>query len=161
MSEATYSTVIERGGNPVNDRIIDYLKPRIVAPYLDIGCNTGWLLSEVPGGTGIDASPIMVSAALDKGLNVRLGAAESLQFNDGEFTTAVLSCVLEQCAAWRTALDEARRVAQCVIGVNPLPGASPWGFVGGWVKSVISEVEMRALGAKTERMDDQRYFFEV
>lgn len=160
MPETPYSTVIERGYTPVNDAIIDWLKPHIRGRYLDIGCNAGWLLSEVPGGVGVDASPLMVERALAKGLDVRLGNAENLQFADKEFQTAVLSCVLEQCHSWRVALAEACRVAGRVIGVNPIPGASPWGSIGGWVHSVIPEAAMQALGYRTERMDAQRYYFE-
>lgn len=160
MPEAPYSTVIERGYTPVNDFIIDFIKPHVTAPYLDIGCNSGWLLSEVPGGIGVDLSPLMVEAARAKGLDVRLAAAQALPFDDREFQTAVLSCVLEQTTRVIAAVKEAKRVARRVIGVNPIPGASPWGSVGGWVKSVIPEETMHALGFRTERIDSQRYYFE-
>lgn len=160
MPEAPYSTVIERGYTPVNDFIIDYLKPRIVAPYVDLGCNTGWLLCEVPGGVGVEASPDLAQRARDKGCEVYCGRVECTPFADGGFQTAVLSCVLEQCDDWRSALTEARRIAHRVIGINPIPGASPWGGRGGWVRSVIAEPEMWALGFTTTRIDAQRYCFE-
>lgn len=160
MSEPPYSTVIERGTSPINDHIIGWLKLRIVAPWIDIGCNTGWLLSEVPGGVGVDASPVMVAAARAKGLDAHLAYAESLPFRC-EFETAVLSCVLEQCSDPLAALAEARRVARRVIGVNPIPG-SPWGVAGrGCVRSVIPPALIESMGGTTEQMDKHRYFFEI
>ncbi len=161
MPETPYTTVIERGTNPVNDRIIDFLKPRIRGRWLDIGCNSGWLLSEVPRGSGVDASPELVQRARSKGLDARVGLAECLPFDAAEFATAVLSCVLEQCVDPEAVVREAQRVAGRIIGVNPIPGASLWGSVGGWVRSVIPEARMQAMGAKTEPMDEQRYYFEI
>jgi SAM-dependent methyltransferase len=160
MPEAAYSTIIERGYTPINDAILDWLIPRIRGRWLDIGCNTGALLSEVPRGYGVDASPGLVAMAREKGLEARYGDATALPFDDREFECAVLSCILEQIPDWRGALAEAERVAGRVIGVNPIPGASPWGSVGGWVRSVIPEAEMQELGYRTERMDRQRYYFE-
>ena len=154
MSEP-YSLSITRGYSPINDAIIDYLKPRITAPYLDVGCNSGWLLSEVEGGTGIDSSPNFGGHG-----KVFLGRAEELPFQDKLFKTVVLSCVLEQCEDWRKALSEARRVGEKVIGINPWPG-SRWGVVGGWVKSVIDTEELWEMGAVLEWLDDERYYFEV
>lgn len=153
-----YQTVIERGQAEANDRIIDYLKPRISGRWLDIGCNGGWLLSEVPGGVGVEASEIVALRAIRRGVSVVLAMAECLPFADGEFETAVLSCVLEQTADWRVALAEARRVAKRVIGVNPIPCASPWGYCGQWVKSVISPKEMPGV---TVQIDPARYYFEI
>lgn len=159
MPEAPYSTVIERGYTPANDRIIDWLKPRIVAPYIDIGCNTGWLLSEVPGGIGIDRSPVMVEAARAKGLDVIEADAARIPL-DGPFETAVLSCVLEQCPDPGAVIAEARRLAKRVIGIASIPGASIWGTVCGWTVSILPEAWMQSLGATTERIDNERYFFE-
>jgi SAM-dependent methyltransferase len=159
MPTAPYSTVIERGYTPTNDRIIDYLKPRIRAPWIDIGCNTGWLLSEVPGGVGVDRSPVMVAAARAKGLDVLEADAVALPY-DGPFETAVLSCVLEQCQYPGAVITEARRVARRVIGVASLPGASVWGTICGWTVSLLPEDWMRSLGARTEHIDEARYYFE-
>lgn len=162
MPGTTYRTVIERGNTPANDRIIDYLKPRIGGGrWLDIGCNAGWLLSEVAGGVGLDGSEPLAAMARKRGAAVVLGRAEALPFAGGTFETAVLSCVLEQVPNWRQAFAEAARVARRVIGINPLPGRSPWGALQGWVRSVIAPQEMAALGCRVEAMDPQRYFFEL
>lgn len=157
LCENNYSTIIERGHHPINDRIIDFLKPKIQGRWLDIGCNAGWLLSEVPFGTGIDASIKMVELAKLKGLRVFHGSADALPFNDGEFDTVVMSCVLEQCKDWKKAFKESKRVGYVIIGINPYPG-SRWGVIGGCVKSIIPPDEME--DTYIERFDDERYYFE-
>lgn len=161
MPGPAYTTVIERGYTPVNDRIMDFLLPRVGPAYLDVGCNTGWLLMEAAGGVGVDASEVLVARAVGRGLAAACARAEALPFRSGAFRTAVLSCVLEQCRRWRQALEEACRVADRVIGINPTPGASPWGAPGAWVRAVIAPEEMQRLGARVEPLDPQRYFFEI
>ncbi|MEA1925840.1 MAG: class I SAM-dependent methyltransferase [Patescibacteria group bacterium] len=151
MPKKNYDVVIERGHSDINDRIIDFLKTKIEGHFLDIGANTGWLLEEVPNGIGIDASPEMVKKS---GGKVMLGVAENLPFQDNEFDTVVMSCVLEQCKDWKKALKEAQRVGKKVIGINPYPN-SPWGELRGWVRSVIPPF------GKHERFDQDRYYFEI
>jgi SAM-dependent methyltransferase len=152
MPSKNYDVIIERGHSEINDRIIDFLKTKIKGNFLDVGCNTGWLVKEL-SGFGIDASPEMVKIANDP--RIILGKAEKLPFRDKEFDTVVLSCVLEQCDRPQDALKEARRVGKRVIGINPYPG-SRWGKIGGWVKSIISPEEFNY----TEKIDDERYYFE-
>jgi len=156
MSSKNYDVIIERGHSEINDRIIDFLKPKIQGRYLDVGCNTGWLLEEVPNGVGVEPSAPLVKRATNKGLNVIEGSGEKLPFEEKEFDTVVLSCVLEQCEDWRKVLKECRRVGKRVIGINPYPG-SPWGIKGGWVKSIIQPYEF----ITTERLDSDRYYFEI
>jgi SAM-dependent methyltransferase len=153
-----YNVVIEKGHTSVNDAIIKFIGAQITGRYLDVGCNTGYLLETVPGGFGIDASPIMVDLAMEKGLPVRLANAEKLPFKDKEFDTVVLSCVLEQTEDWKQALNEAKRVGKRVIGINPYPG-STWGKIWGWVKSIIPPEEIE--GALIMPFDRERYYFEV
>ena len=153
MPKKDYDCVIERGHNKINDKLIDFLKTKIRGKYLDVGANTGWLLREVPKGMGIDASPVMVEKS--DGL-VKLGYAESLPFESKSFNMVVLSCVLEQCENPDKVLEEARRVGRRVIGINPIPG-SPWGKIGGWVKSIISPEKF----TYTEEIDKDRYYFEL
>jgi SAM-dependent methyltransferase len=152
----SYNVKIERGHTPVNDKIIDFLKPRIHGSYIDIGCNTGWLLSEVSGGVGVEQSRELVEKATAKGLTVYQASAENLPVFLEKFDTAILSCVLEQCEDWERVLGEAQNVAHRVIGINPYPG-SPWGKVGGWVKSVIPPEYF----THTEPIDLDRYYFEL
>jgi|WetSurSiteA1Bulk_404760.scaffolds.fasta_scaffold10059_3 ubiquinone/menaquinone biosynthesis C-methylase UbiE len=156
--ENYYTLAIEEGHHPINDGIIRFLQDKIYGRWLDVGCNSGWLLSLVPNGTGIDASSKMIELAKVKGLKVIHGTAEKLPFNDKEFDTVVMSCVLEQCSDWRKAYNEAKRVGYRVIGINPLPG-SPWGIIGGNVKSIIPPDLLT--DALIEEFDEDRYYFET
>ena len=152
-----YNVVIEKGHSPINDAIIEFIAARIKGKYLDVGCNTGFLLESVPGGYGADASPIMVGIAVAKGLPVILADAENLPFKDKEFDTVILSCVLEQIEDWQQSFNEAKRVGKRVIGINPYPGAT-WGKIWGWVKSIIPPEE---IGGTIIPFDHERYYFEV
>jgi SAM-dependent methyltransferase len=156
-----YSIKIERGHSPINDGIISFLKERLenLKPHrwLDVGCNTGWLIESLGYGDGVDASEQLVQVAISRGLSVQHAWAESLPFPDKTFDVVVLSCILEQTEDWRKALAEAKRVGRLVIGINPYPG-SPWGVIGGYVKSVIPPSEM---GGVTTPLDRDRYYFEV
>ena len=132
-----YDVIIEQGRSKENDAIIKYLVPKCVGKVLDIGANAGYLISKLPDAIGVDNSPIVVNKAKELGRNVIL-IKDKLPFEDKTFDTVVLSCVLEQCEDWEKVLNEALRVCKGkVIGINPLPEKSAWGFVGGWVKSVI------------------------
>jgi ubiquinone/menaquinone biosynthesis C-methylase UbiE len=138
-----YSTIIERGRDKINDDIFDYLLPRLNGKVLDIGCNTGYLLSVYKGESrGVDASSLMVAKAVAKGLDVIQADACKLPFENKVFDTVVLSCVLEQIEDWKTALKEAMRVGKTIIGFNPIPKSDQWGFIQGSVKSVIDTNEM-------------------
>lgn len=170
-----YDIVIEEGHNPINDRIFNFLLPRLVGNVLDVGCNTGYLISEYERinqssparslefrAVGIDSSPIMVKKAQEKGLKVILGDATNLPFPDDAFDTVVLSCVLEQIEHWEAALEEALRVGKRVIGVNPVPGQGQWGNKKGWVKSLIDPVYLSmTYDMAIIYLDRDRYYFEI
>lgn len=148
LEDNKYPNFIERGVNKYNDAIFDYLKPKIHGKWLDIGCNTGTMLSEVTGGVGIDSGRDVVNRAREKGLDVYHGDACYLPFNNEEFDTVVMSCVLEQITRWQDALDEAIRVCKVggkVIGINPIPDSPIWGVIGGteWVKSTIEPDDLK------------------
>ena len=158
-----YNTKIERGYTKVNDYIIDYLKPKIKGRYLDVGCNTGFLLSEMKNGVGIDASRFCVMECIKKGLNASHAWSDDIPFSDNSFDTVVISCTLEQCDDWKKSLDECIRVSKdIVIGINPIPG-SPWGIIGKHrTKSVIDpNVLIEKYGATCINIDEHRYYFEI
>lgn len=180
VNPSLYDVVIERGKSPLNDQIIDKIKqniPRkklitssdpssISNKYLDVGCNTGWLLEEVPYGVGIDNSKIIVSQALAKGLDVIChDVTMGLPFPDNSFNCVVLSCVLQQVSEPLELLWDAMRVARHkVIGVSPYPGMSEWGRINGnkWTKSVIWPDKLKEMFyAKIEEIDNTHYFFEI
>ena len=155
-----YNVLIERGRSPMNDAIIDFLKTKISGFTLDVGANTGWLISELDNAIGVDTSPIVVEEAKRLGRDVRLIGGD-LPFPDKTFDTVVISCVLEQCEDWKSVLKEALRVCKGkVIGINPIPG-SGWGKIVGWVKSVIPESEMIEMGAIIEYPNiEGKYYFQ-
>jgi len=159
-----YDVIIEKGHAAENQRIHDFLMPRIEPPWLDVGCNTGWLLEDVAGGMGIDATREMVVLACLKGLLVQHGRAERLPFDDDAFATVVLSSVLEQCDDPDTALQEALRVSRGkVIGVNPYPD-SPWGHgtASRWVQNVFEPEEFATRWEATiERVSKTTWYFEM
>lgn len=164
MRDLNYRTVIERGRSPQIDAIHDFVRPRISGHWLDIGCNAGWMLSDVPMGVGVEPSLHLVEIARAKGLDVHHGWAEDLPFPDLSFDTAVMTSMLGNTEDWRKAFAEARRVSLRVIGVAPYPG-TPWGIVGGkhkWVKSVIDPEELRKMGATiTDHVTPEDYYFEL
>ncbi len=164
LFENRYRIKIFRGRTALNDEIFDFISKRIFGEWLDIGTNVGVLLREVPHGTGVDASSELVAACQSQGLCVVHGSAYDLPFESNRFETVVMSCLLEQLDDWKKALREGIRVCKKggrIIGMNPIPGASKWGQLGGWVKSIISEEEMRVFGARLEYPIQGKYFFEI
>src|SRR6267378_2744747 len=69
------------------------------ARILDVGCGTGAnlvLLSEFGDAQGVDVSPDALVFCRERGLeNVRLGAAESLPYEDDEFDLVTAFDVVE------------------------------------------------------------------
>lgn len=143
-----YNIEIERGKSQMNDVIFNIMLQVMEGKILDVGCNTGQLMSDYlmanPRGkaVGVDASSIMVKKAKEKGLDVVWADACKLPFKDKSFDVVVLSCVLEQIEDWRAALKEAMRVGKTVVGINPLPARDEWGFIKGHVKSIIQPAEI-------------------
>lgn len=164
MRDFNYKTVIERGRSPQIDAIHDFLIPRVSGHWLDIGCNAGWMLSDIPNGVGVEPSLFLVELARAKGLDVHHAWAEELPFPSASFDTALMASVLEQAEDWRKALAEAQRVAMRVIGIMPYPG-SAWGIIGGKhkrVRNVIAPDELRLMGARIEDyVTPTDYFFEL
>ncbi len=77
--------------------LVDLLDPRPGERILDIGCGDGHLtLAIAERGAevvGVDASPEMVKAARDRGVDARLGRAEELEY-EGEFDAAFSNAAL-------------------------------------------------------------------
>jgi len=162
-SDFGYDIIIEKGYSSLSQKIHDLLIPHIKAPWLDVGCNTGWLLESVPGGVGIDASVKMVNLAREKGLTVQHGWAESLPFNNNSFQTVVVSRVLEQCDDPFLAMQEAMRVGEKVIGINPYPAGS-WGFISDddWARNVlVPDLFEWRWSTTVERVNEDFWFFET
>jgi ubiquinone/menaquinone biosynthesis C-methylase UbiE len=138
---------------------------RKIAPHekvIDIGSNQGYLVSKFKNAVGVDCCKTAVLEAEKLGRNVIFAEANELPFKDKEFDVAVLSDTLEQMENWEVTLIEAMRVARRVIGVNPIPGVK-WGILGytEWVKSVIPIEKMEKWGARTRRIRNNKYYFEI
>lgn len=105
--------------------------PRRGQKFLEIGCGTGLFLHvfweagfEVHG---LDSSPQMLSIArnrMEKNVELRVGHAEHLPFEDNEFDFAALLTVLEFTEDPRTVLAEACRVARKGLIITFLNRAS-------------------------------------
>lgn len=166
LTDNLYDVEIKMGHSETNDLFIDYLSECIGAgDFLDVGCNSGYLIERCGHGHGVDLSAQMVERAKFKGLDVYWGDALYLDYVDNEIPIVVLSCVLEQTDKPMSVLKEALRVAgDRVIGINPIPDASVWGKVGGtkWVKSVIFPGVLRVLHkANIVNLCDTHYYFEI
>lgn len=79
---------------------------------LDVGCGDGRLAASLPQYVwrGVEPDPGLRKLALENGVAVAPGAAESLPFTDGAFDAACLFDVLEHVEDDLAALLEARRV---------------------------------------------------
>lgn len=77
-----------------------------------MGCGDGRLAASLPRYVwrGVEPDPELRKLALENGVAVAPGAAESLPFTDGAFDAACLFDVLEHVEDDRAALLEARRV---------------------------------------------------
>jgi trans-aconitate methyltransferase len=77
--------------------VVDLLSPQPGECILDLGCGDGALTEQLAATgalvTGVDASPSMVAAARQRGLNVELHTADALPYNgqfDAVFSNAAL-----------------------------------------------------------------------
>jgi len=161
-----YDVEIEEGHSPLNDLFINYLVKQIGEDdFLDVGCNSGYLIEKCGHGHGVDLSGQMVDKARAKGLDVYWGASECLDYKDGEVPVVVLSCILEQTSNPIKTLEEALRVASDrVIGITPMPDQSVWGQIGGtkWVKSVVfPEYLQRVYNSSVSFITPTHYYFEI
>jgi SAM-dependent methyltransferase len=93
--------------------ICDQVKDRR-ARILDVGCGTGAnlvRLSDFGDAEGVDISPDALKFCRERGLNnVKLGAAESLPYEDGEFDLVTAFDVVEHMDDDIAGLREMRRV---------------------------------------------------
>src|SRR6185295_7929574 len=93
--------------------ICDQVKGRR-ARILDVGCGTGAnlvRLSDFGDAEGVDISPDALKFCRERGLNnVKLGAAESLPYEDGEFDLVTAFDVVEHMDDDLAGLREMRRV---------------------------------------------------
>jgi len=112
--------------------------PRRGQKLLEVGCGTGMFLETFWHSgfdvTGLDASKAMLEQArarMGDHVDLHLGHAEHLPFDDNEFDFAVFITVLEFCRDPEEAIAEAARVAKRAIVIAFL---NPWSLYGLGVK---------------------------
>ena len=112
---------MERGHRPVGEQAIAKMAVASDARVLDVGCGSGWasrLLAEKADNgrvIGIDISDEMIRVARDlshgfSNLDFQVASAESLPFEDGEFSHAFSMESLYYYADMISALKEIHRV---------------------------------------------------
>ena len=106
------------------DSLVDLLQPQPGERILDLGCGDGFLTRRIAqsGATvvGVDASPQMIAAARERGVDARLAQGEALPFNsefDAVFSNAALHWMTDQEAVLkgvhRALKPDGRLVAEC------------------------------------------------
>lgn len=81
------------------------------ARLLDVGCGGAWLAEHFDDYAGVDVSTDAVTAARERGLDVReIGPSDPLPFGDSEFDAVVLKDVLEHVPDPVALVLEVRRV---------------------------------------------------
>ncbi len=81
------------------------------ARLLDVGCGTGWLADHFADYTGLDGSPDAVTAAAERGRDVRLhDVAQPLPFDEQSFDAVVMKDLLEHVPDPVALVREVRRV---------------------------------------------------
>lgn len=113
-----------RGGNAPGGyhELVDELEAELVARYgtgrdvLEVGCGTGLVLQRITSfarrATGVDVSPGMLERARARGLDVTLGSATRLPFEDASFDVTCSFKVLPHVREIELALREMARVTR-------------------------------------------------
>ncbi len=102
--------------------LLDSLEAELVATYgtagdvLEVGCGTGLVLERIArfarSAKGIDVSPGMLERARERGLDVELGSATELPFDDNSFDVCCSFKVLAHVPDIEGALAEMARVTR-------------------------------------------------
>jgi SAM-dependent methyltransferase len=112
---------MEKGHRPVGEQAIARMDLNSDARVLDVGCGSGWatrLIAETAVNgrvVGIDISDEMIALAQSSSsafsnVDFKVASAETLPFNDGEFTHAFSMESLYYYSNMSTALNEIYRV---------------------------------------------------
>lgn len=102
--------------------LIDDLETDLVLPYcqdrdvLEVGCGTGLILRRIAevarSARGVDISPGMLDKARQRGLEVVVGSATDLPYDDASFDTVTSFKVLAHVEDLPKALSEGARVTR-------------------------------------------------
>jgi len=94
---------------------------------VSIGVGSGLFASRLGIAKGVEPSEDMAALARKRGIDVKIGTAENIPFEDETFTTVLLSTVLSYCDNPLKALQEAFRIlrkgGQIVVSFLPREGS--------------------------------------
>jgi SAM-dependent methyltransferase len=115
-----YERFMGRYSRPLASKLADAAGVEAGQTALDVGCGTGALTSELvhrlgaPNVVAIDPSEPFVAACTDRhpGVDVRLGRAEELPYDEARFDVALAELVLHFVSEPDTAAAEMRRVVR-------------------------------------------------
>ena len=150
--------VMEPLNGPLRDIAVRMVSPRVGMRVLDVGCGTGAQLGRYVAAdcdvAGIDVSPAMLGRArkrLGEAVDLRLGDAQRLPFDDGMFDVVTATLVLHELAPvtrdvvakemLRVLMDDGRLLV-VDFHVGPLRVPQGWAMRG---LSVTAELMARHL----------------
>lgn len=126
------------------------LLARAPGSVLDVGCGSGELIEALAQrdvrASGVDIDARAIESAAQRGVDVRLTAAEQLPFADGSFEWVVTQYAVHHFAKVRPALLEMWRVAHRGLLV-----LEPW-----YDSSLVSQRVAHALDRWSKRIDRRR-----
>lgn len=131
----SYDSFMGRYSRPLGDVFADAAGLAPGQSVLDIGCGPGALTGVLVDRLGVDAvcafdpsAPFVADcSARHRGVDIRLGRAEAIPFDDGVFGAALAQLVLHFVTDPARAAGEARRV----LRPGGTVGACVWDFDGG------------------------------
>jgi SAM-dependent methyltransferase len=135
VSAAAYADFMGRYSEPLADRFVELVEPRVGQRALDVGCGPGALTARLverlgtDAVTAIDPSESFVAAVQQRfpGVDARPGVAEQLPFADDSFDLVVAQLVVHFMADPVAGLVEMARVTR----PGGLVAACVWDHAGG------------------------------
>lgn len=98
-------------------------------PWLEVGVGTGRFAEALGMNEGVDPSPAVMRRAAQRGIRTRIGRAEELPYDDGQFGVTLLVvtiCFLyDPCQAFKECSRILRRDGFAIVGL--VPKDSSWG----------------------------------
>lgn len=110
---------------------LDAIQPLVADaghPWLEVGVGTGRFAAALGVEYGVDPASNALTVAANRGIDVAIGRAEQLSFDDAQFGAVLFVATLCFVADARAALTEARRVLQAdgVLVLGTLPAEGRW-----------------------------------